>query len=106
MIVATSYICYEKNVAGPRRISETVKTEASPRWWASVAVSVGLGALVTGSFGLAGQWLVSTAQGKEGQCALAQQIVGDEALNPALSVPDRRRTSTVADARLLRCLGE
>src|SRR5688572_28144694 len=37
---------------------------------------------------------------------LAQQVVGDETLNPALSVADRRRTTSVADARLLRCLGE
>jgi hypothetical protein len=75
-------------------------------WWALPALSVSLAALVMGSFGLAGQWLISRAQGKEGQCTLAQQVVGDETLNPALSVADRRRTISAADARLLRCLGE
>jgi hypothetical protein len=82
------------------------KERHSPPWWTLPALSVSLAAFVTGSFGLAGQWLVSKAQGKDRQCNLAQQVVGDESLNPALSVMERRRTTSAADARLLRCLGE
>jgi hypothetical protein len=93
-------------MARPPETSAGKKDVRSSPWWALPALSVSLAALVTGSFGLAGQWLVSKAQGKERQCTLAQQIVGDETLNPALSEANRSRTTSAADARLLRCLGE
>jgi hypothetical protein len=65
-------------------------------------VSFGLAATVTSTAGVANKLLAARKQ----RCLLAQQIVGDETTNPALTLLDRQTLTVHADWRLRKCLGD
>ena len=65
-------------------------------------VSAGLASAIMSGAGMVNELLAVRQQ----RCQLSQQIVGDESLNPALSLRARQMLAAQAGWRLRQCVGE
>jgi hypothetical protein len=71
-----------------------------------LALSVGLGTAITGSFGLGNLVITGSQKAAEERCSSARQIVIDDSASPALNEGQRRRLGLLAIQALEECLGE
>jgi hypothetical protein len=69
-------------------------------------ITLGLGAMITGLFALAGTLMEGRQKGHDERCKIAEEIVGDEMPNPALDQDAQNRLGRLAAARVRECLGE
>jgi hypothetical protein len=70
--------------------------------WLKILISASVAGLVAGVFGVAHDWASQDQQ----RCALSEQILGDESLNPALGLRNQQSLAIAAGSRLRRCLGD
>ncbi len=74
-------------------------------WWRALVIG-GIGAFVTGLFGLAAT-VVSGGEGRGSKsCDAAVQIVTDDDMNASLSTSERTRVTAAAVRRIESCLDE
>ena len=85
-------------MTAPRRKAATSRDGGD---WGRLILSAGLAAAITSAAGVWNDLLAARQQ----RCLLSQQIVGDETLNPALSLLHRQTLALQADQRLRQCLG-
>jgi hypothetical protein len=70
-----------------------------------LVTTLGLGAILTGAFGLGNTLITGAQREAEERCSSARQIVIDDSASPALSQEERRRLGLLAMRVLQRCLG-
>jgi hypothetical protein len=71
-----------------------------------LALTLGFGAAVTGSFSLGSALVTERQRATEQRCSVAQQIVIDESPSPTLNEPQRQRLGLLAMRSLEECLGD
>jgi hypothetical protein len=84
------------------------KSRDTGRWpeFGKLVTTFGLGAILTGAFGLGNTLITGAQKEEEERCSSARQIVIDDSASPALSQEERRRLGLLAMRVLQRCLGD
>ncbi|HEY0411934.1 MAG TPA: hypothetical protein VGD66_02185 [Allosphingosinicella sp.] len=77
-----------------------------PESWRRLFFTLGLAATITSGFGLVDTWAEGKQRTYQEQCTIAQQIVGDETPNPALTKQVSQTIGGLAATRVEQCLGD